>query len=85
MSDHIDLYDSDGLRVGAFCVRTGRAQIGDMFLAVERTCRIVHPVDEFGDIGEVCSECGFGNMRDRFTAQPFRFCPRCGARVVVEE
>lgn len=53
-------------------------------LRAERTCHVAHLVDEFGDVAEVCSECGFGNVRDRFTAQPFRFCPNCGARVVKE-
>ena len=85
MSDHIDLYDSDGLRVGAFCVRTGRAQIGDMFLAVERTCR----ADLTEGRGErhpwrtwECSACG-GTYEDVYGS--YEFCPRCGARVVDGE
>lgn len=53
----------------------------------ERTCRIIHEVeeedDEFFDTVElhyyVCSECGSANRMDA------RYCDWCGARVIKEE
>lgn len=37
MTELAGLYNADGARVGAWCDRTGRVQIGSAFYAMERT------------------------------------------------
>lgn len=98
MSNLIYLYAPVGERIGTYCPDTGRAQIGDKFLAVERVCRNVCESkynDEF-----ICSECGlwldlYGNgcgygstmafFEGRKVARELdapNYCPNCGAKVV---
>lgn len=69
-------------------VRAGRPiDFGFVTYVPERTCRLIHEVeeddDEFFDTVElhyyVCSECGWNNRPDAY------YCDSCGARVIEEE
>lgn len=78
----IHLYGGDGGLVGQWCPETGRAQIGDMLFAQERTCRMS---DTHWDDGEctwgcICSECGAKHQYER--GEWMNYCPKCGRRVV---
>ena len=95
MSDLIGLYNSDGVRVGSYCERTGRAQLGMSFLAVEHACKNISddPNDSF-----VCSECEahvydyhvnsscLDENGKRWYIAPgncgWNYCPNCGAKIV---
>ena len=81
MAKLVKLYDENGERVGTYCIETGRAQIGDKFFAVERTCKNASiDNDDF-----VCSKCN-SEMPFAFVYQnnievKIKFCPICGARI----
>ena len=69
-------------------VRAGKPiDFGFVTYVPERTCRLIHEVeeedDEFFDTVELhyyaCSECGWNNRPDAY------FCDSCGARVIEEE
>lgn len=78
-----DLYDADGCLVGK--ANPGKkVMLADAFYVPERTCHLIHEVeeedDEFFDTVElhyyVCSECGWNNRPDAY------YCDSCGAKVV---
>lgn len=78
-----DLYDADGFPVGK--ANPGKkVMLADAFYVPERTCHLIHEVeeedDEFFDTVEfhcyVCSECGRNNRPDAY------YCDSCGAKVV---
>ena len=56
------------------------ARLADLIEPEERTCRIYDTDHEFEDSIR-CSAC---QMTFRRPWQPFKFCPNCGARVVVQ-
>lgn len=56
------------------------ALLADLMEPEERTCRIYDTDHEFKDSIR-CSAC---QMTFRRPWQPFKFCPNCGARVVVQ-
>lgn len=78
MSNLIYLYAPVGERIGTYCPDTGRAQIGDVLLAPERTCRMVKP-EWAGPKSrtKACSECGM-----QFETWLENYCSYCGAKVV---
>lgn len=79
--DLAGLYNADGIKVGAWCDRTGRALLGSLLYVRERKCFDFG--GEEGTIGEgydfACSECGF--CCDVPDAE---YCPYCGAKVMAE-
>lgn len=98
MSDLIGLYNSDGVRVGSYCERTGRAQLGMSFLAVEHTCK---NIGDDPKVWFVCSECEAhvysyhinSSYLDEDGKRWYRwystdgncgwnYCPNCGAKIV---
>ena len=95
MSDLIGLYNSDGVRVGSYCERTGRAQLGMSFLAVEHACK---NIGDDPKVSFVCSECEAhvysyhidssyldeDGKRWYSTAGNcgWNYCPNCGAKIV---
>lgn len=76
MDNFVSLYGHDGRLLGKLCLDTGRAQIGYLFYAVERTCERLARGDS-RDLYTywVCSECNSS------MPSPSNYCPNCGARV----
>lgn len=69
----VSLYDHDGRLVGKLCLETGRAQIGHLFYAPERTCRIVwNETDKTWE----CDSCG-----GAVGLKEVSYCESCGAKV----
>lgn len=83
--DIVGLYNADGLRVGDWCDRTGRALLGSSFYVRKSACRnVMNEAYAFE-----CSECGCtvagGDELGHDSSEgEFRFCPNCGAKVVAE-
>lgn len=49
------------------------------------TCHVTsRPGNDENDVCDSCSVCGFGWHKSRFDP-PYRYCPKCGARVVEKE
>lgn len=78
------LWDERDRFVGKVNVKTGRALIGDSFLAMERTCE-----NSYGRGNSLrafmCSECHVDlSTYGDSDCDPswFDYCPNCGARVV---
>lgn len=87
MSDLIYLYAPVGERIGTFCPDTGRAQIGNLLLSVERICHIrvvkhgpLYSVYHFDCCDREWSE---SNTDAGATELPGTVCPYCGAVVVA--
>lgn len=74
------LYTRDGEYVGQLALPTGRAIIGGMFYAAERTCHRVWRKQKIRQNKATCSECGYG-----ITDSRFNYCPKCGARITEED